>query len=79
MPNRRFTNRIILVTGASSGFGLAMTRAFVAEGAAVAMAARNPDRLALAAAEGAVGLALILALFGMRKSLDDFSPDQEGG
>jgi len=35
--------------------------------------------LAMAAAEVAVGLALILALFGMRKSLDDFSPDQEGG
>jgi NADH-quinone oxidoreductase subunit K len=35
--------------------------------------------LAMAAAEVAVGLALILALFGMRKNLDDFSPDEEGG
>ncbi len=35
--------------------------------------------LAMAAAEVAVGLALILALFGMRKNLDDFSADEEGG
>jgi short-subunit dehydrogenase len=51
MPNQRFTDRIAIITGASSGFGLAMTRALLAEGAAVAMIARNPDRLAQAAAE----------------------------
>ena len=51
MLTPRFTNRIILDTGASSGFGLAMTRAFLAEGATVVMVARNPDRLAKAATD----------------------------
>jgi NAD(P)-dependent dehydrogenase (short-subunit alcohol dehydrogenase family) len=51
MPNPRFTNHHVVITGASSGFGLAMTRAFLTEGATVAMLARNPDRLAQAAAE----------------------------
>ncbi len=50
MPNSRFANRIAVITGASSGFGLAMTRVFLTEGASVAMIARNPDRLAQAAA-----------------------------
>ena len=51
MLKARFNNRIAVVTGASSGFGLAITRALIVEGGSVAMIARNPDRLAHAAAE----------------------------
>jgi NADH-quinone oxidoreductase subunit K len=35
--------------------------------------------LAMAAAEVAVGLALVLSLFAARKRLDDFSPEEKGG
>jgi NAD(P)-dependent dehydrogenase (short-subunit alcohol dehydrogenase family) len=41
----------VLVTGASSGVGLAASRRFVEEGAAVAMLARRADRLAALAGE----------------------------
>ena len=42
--------RRALVTGASSGLGLACAQALAAEGCAVAIVARSPDRLAAAAA-----------------------------
>lgn len=44
-------NKIAIVTGASSGIGLATVRLFVAEGGKVAMVARNADKLAAAAEE----------------------------
>ena len=44
-------NKVAIVTGASSGIGLATTRKFVSEGAKVAMVARNADNLASAAEE----------------------------
>ena len=47
---QRFTNRVVIVTGASAGIGLATARAFAAEGAQLVLAARNPDRLQSAAA-----------------------------
>ena len=44
-------DKVVLITGASKGIGLACARAFVAEGARVALAARGADVLQAAAAE----------------------------
>lgn len=41
----RFTDRIVLITGAASGIGLAAVRRFAAEGARVYLADRDTDRL----------------------------------
>eukprot|EP00611_Tribonema_gayanum_P009854 TRINITY_DN1972_c0_g3_i3.p2 TRINITY_DN1972_c0_g3~~TRINITY_DN1972_c0_g3_i3.p2 ORF type:complete len:183 (-),score=64.57 TRINITY_DN1972_c0_g3_i3:655-1203(-) len=41
----RFTGRVAVVTGASSGIGLATAQQMAAEGAKVVMAARTKDRL----------------------------------
>ena len=45
------SERVVLVTGASQGIGLAMSRAFHARGARVAMTARGADDLNRAAEE----------------------------
>lgn len=42
---QRLANKVVLVTGASSGIGQAAARLFAAEGAAVVCAARRTDRL----------------------------------
>ncbi len=42
-------NKAVLVTGGSSGIGLAVARAFAQEGARVAITARNPEKLRKAA------------------------------
>jgi len=42
-------NRVVIVTGGSSGMGLATAVAFAARGDDVAIVARNPERLAAAA------------------------------
>lgn len=42
-------NKIALITGGSTGIGLALARRMVREGASVAIAARTPDKLAAAA------------------------------
>ena len=47
----RLTNRVALITGGSKGIGLAIARAFAAEGASIALAARNEVTLAQAVAE----------------------------
>ena len=47
----QLTGRPALVTGGSSGIGRAIARQLALEGARVAIAAQNPDRLARAAAE----------------------------
>ncbi|HVM60204.1 MAG TPA: SDR family oxidoreductase [Verrucomicrobiae bacterium] len=49
IPRERFANRVVIITGASSGFGLAAAEALHREGASVVMAARNPERLERAA------------------------------
>ena len=47
----RMDGRVAVITGGASGIGLACARRFVAEGARVVLADRNPDALAAAAAE----------------------------
>ena len=51
MPTREFQDRIIVVTGASSGIGEQIARKFVAEGAQVLGVGRSEERLAALAAE----------------------------
>lgn len=57
-----FAGKTVFITGGSSGIGAALGRAFAAQGAAVALAARSADRLAgvVADIEGDGGRALAL-------------------
>jgi NADP-dependent 3-hydroxy acid dehydrogenase YdfG len=63
MPNT-LANKIVLITGASSGFGADAARLFAKEGCIVILAARRMDRLAALAeqirAEGGQALAVAL-------------------
>jgi meso-butanediol dehydrogenase/(S,S)-butanediol dehydrogenase/diacetyl reductase len=45
----RFTNKVVIVTGASSGIGMATARYFLTEGASVVFNGRRRDRLETAA------------------------------
>lgn len=47
----RFSGKVVMVTGASSGIGLAAAKRFGSEGARVALIARNPQNVASAAEE----------------------------
>lgn len=47
----RFAGQVVLITGASSGIGAELARQFAAEGARVALAARDATRLEAVAAE----------------------------
>ncbi|MCX8007896.1 MAG: SDR family oxidoreductase [Coriobacteriia bacterium] len=51
MGARRYAGSVALVTGASSGIGLAAARAFASEGADVVLLARNLERLERAESE----------------------------
>lgn len=48
---KNFKNKTVVVTGASSGIGEALARAFAAAGANVVMAARSEEKLRMIAAE----------------------------
>jgi len=61
---RRFTGKVVLVTGASSGIGRACARRLGAEGASVALAGRRRERLDEVAAELAAAGAGALVLTG---------------
>ena len=49
MPASAVRNRVVLITGASRGIGLATARLFLGEGAKLALCARDPKRLATTA------------------------------
>ncbi|NID03282.1 glucose 1-dehydrogenase [Luteibacter jiangsuensis] len=49
--NKRFEGKIVAITGASEGIGLATAKAFIAEGARVYITGRRQDRLDAAVAE----------------------------
>lgn len=51
MRTKKLEGQVVVVTGASSGVGRAIARAFAAEGARVGLLARNKDGLEAAAAE----------------------------
>ncbi len=68
---KRFADRVVIITGASSGFGLAIARAFAAEGAKAVLAARNTEHLREAAAQIEAGGGQALAV-----ACDVAKPDQ---
>lgn len=59
---KQLDGRVAVVTGASSGIGLAVVKALAAEGMSVVMASQNPERLARAEAEVAASGATVLAV-----------------
>lgn len=55
----RFTNKVVVITGGTSGIGLAAARRFITEGAKVVVTGRSPQSLSAAQKEfGANGVAV---------------------
>lgn len=48
---RQLTGQVVVITGANQGIGKALATLFAAEGARLALCARNPDKLAAVTAE----------------------------
>jgi len=61
-PKYDFNGQVALVTGASSGLGLATATAFAESGATVVLSADNEERLAAATAELAAAGHKVLAI-----------------
>lgn len=64
----RFSDKVVVITGGSSGIGLAAAQAFEEEGANVVVTGRNPETLA-AATKVLSRRAITLAYFTVQKAL----------
>jgi NAD(P)-dependent dehydrogenase (short-subunit alcohol dehydrogenase family) len=65
----RFTNKTVVITGGTSGIGLAAARQFMTEGATVVVIGRSPRSVSDAQNEiGANGLAIAAISTGIDRS-----------
>lgn len=71
---KRFENKTILITGASSGIGLAGAKRLVAEGAKVIITGRTPSRLQAAAEELGANAVAVLDDASDGKTLERLRP-----
>ena len=71
--------KVVVITGASSGIGMAMATAFAVEGAHLVLAARNHPKLLEIAAQlkNTYGIQVIAVATGMHseEELSQYSPD----
>ena len=65
-------NRVVLITGASSGYGKAIAKAFAESRDTVVMAARNAERLERARAEigGDLAFSMDVTVWGIDKEVN---------
>ncbi len=72
MQNDRFTNKHAVITGGSSGIGLALAREFITSGAKVSIIGRNRDKLHSAIDVVHKDLP-VAGIFGYRADVSDFN------